>query len=155
MKDYILSMSRIFFPSSLLCLRFQFSGNVKGWLFLFQNSKEKIFFTFSNHLFHIDKRIILVQRRKWRGDERKKSSNASCVISFLKDCERQRSGVENMRLITLSFLSINNHNISVRINYFIKERCKPFESEATGWKGDVDNERDRKLTNICWNIEKI
>ena len=35
-------------------------------------------------------------------EDEEKSSHASCVISFLKDCQRQQFGLENMRLIILS-----------------------------------------------------
>ena len=49
--------------------------------------------------------------------------------------------------------SINNHNISVRINYFIKERCKPFESDAQWWKVDVDNDESWEA-NIFSTTEK-
>ena len=51
--------------------------------------------------------------------------------------------------------SINNHNISVRINYFIKERCKPFESDAQWWKVDVDNDESSEANIFFLIIQKI
>ena len=47
-------LSRIFFPSSLMCLRFQFSGNFKGYFYFILNlTKRKTIFYFSEITFFI------------------------------------------------------------------------------------------------------